>query len=109
MSQTTLYALLNAPRVLIDGQPVLSLFTESAEGVERAALEQAGLDPDEQEAVVVVETLNEHGSEVFHRFLSELQVAFDESKTGTAQAYDYLGKADVVITAQAYAPWNPTA
>jgi len=108
MINTTMYQLAQADCVFVDGHQMVSFFTEAAEAADREALEAEGLE-DHEESILIIETQNEHGNEVFHRFLAELPITYGEDTDDTARAYDRLGQCEVVITTQAVntAPWEP--
>lgn len=104
MKNTTPYALMNAGQVFVGTEKMVSYFTDTAEPTEQAALEELGLDTDEREPILVIETLNEYGDEVFHRFIAQAPIVYGEETDDTAVAYDFLLRKDVVLTAQNFQP-----
>lgn len=104
MKNTTPYALVNAEQVFVGTEKMVSYFTDTAEASEQAALKELGLDTDEREPILVIETLNEYGDEVFHRFLAQAPIVYGEETDDTAVAYDFLLRKEVILTAQNFQP-----
>lgn len=107
MITTTAYQLVNALLVFVGPDKMVSYFTDTPDAVEQAAMEELGIDTDEREPILVIETLNEHGDEVFHRFIAQAPITYGEETDDTARAYDFLLRQEVIITAQNARPWSP--
>lgn len=104
MKNTTAYALVNADQVFVGTEKMVSYFSDSPDAVEQSAMAELGLDSDEPEAILVIETLNEYGDEVFHRFIAQAPIVYGEDTDDTARAYDFLLRKEVILTAQNFKP-----
>jgi len=104
MKHTTAYALVGAAQVFVGTEKMVSYFTDTAEPAEQAAMAELELDTDEREPILVIETLNEYGDEVFHRFIAQAPIVYGEETDDTAVAYDFLLRKNVVLTAQNFTP-----